>query len=134
MSCPSKSFIYLDHNATTPLDPVAREAMMPYMAGEFGNPSSGYLLGTRAKQAVETARHEGGAILDGLPRLYASTGAACHDRRVCLSHVLSAMSVPPELGMGALRLTVGRSNSPDQIGETAGMIIARVKTLRVRRP
>ncbi|MCP4669260.1 MAG: cysteine desulfurase, partial [Deltaproteobacteria bacterium] len=58
---------------------------------------------------------EGGRILDGLPTVMASTGAACHDRAVKLSHVLTAMAVPPEIGMGALRLTLGRSNTMKQI-------------------
>jgi len=60
----------------------------------------------------------------------ASTGAACHDRTVKLSHVLSAMSVPPEIGMGALRLTLGRSNTMEQIEEAARLIIERVKRMR----
>jgi cysteine desulfurase len=73
---------------------------------------------------------EGARILEGLPRIIASTGAACHDRTVKLSHVLSAMGVPPQVGMGALRFSVGRSNSMDQIEEAAGMIIQRVKEMR----
>lgn len=73
---------------------------------------------------------EGAKILQGLPRLMASTGAACHDRSVHLSHVLSAMGVSPEVGMGTLRLTVGRTNTMDQIEEAAGMIIRRVKEMR----
>ena len=73
---------------------------------------------------------EGARILEGLPRIIASTGAACHDRTVKLSHVLSAMGVPPQIGMGALRFSVGRSNSMDMIEEAAGMIIQRVKEMR----
>ena len=73
---------------------------------------------------------EGGKILDGLPTILASTGAACHDRSVELSHVLSAMGVPPEVGMGALRLTVGRSNSMEQIEEAAELILNRVRKLK----
>ena len=45
----SERFIYLDHNATTQVDPEVLKAMMPYLKEEFGNPSSPYLLGTRAK-------------------------------------------------------------------------------------
>jgi cysteine desulfurase len=75
---------------------------------------------------------EGAKILEGIPSLMASTGAACHDRSVKLSHVLSAMGVPPEVGMGALRLTVGRSNTMDQIERAAQLIIERVKILRSR--
>jgi len=73
---------------------------------------------------------EGGKILDGLPTIMASTGAACHDQTVKLSHVLSAMSVPPEVGMGALRLTLGRSNTMEQIEEAARLIIAQVQRMR----
>jgi cysteine desulfurase len=79
---------------------------------------------------VSVPRMEGAKILEGLPRVIASTGAACHDRTVKLSHVLSAMGVPPEIGMGALRFSLGRSNTPDQIEEAAGMIIQRVKEMR----
>jgi len=73
---------------------------------------------------------EGGRILDGLPGLMASTGAACHDRSVTLSHVLAAMKVPPRIGMGALRLTVGRSNTMAQMDEAAHMIVGRIKRLK----
>jgi cysteine desulfurase len=73
---------------------------------------------------------EGGRILEGLPGIMASTGAACHDRTVRLSHVLSAMAVPPEVGMGALRLTLGRSNTADQIDEAAKQISNQVKRMR----
>ncbi len=79
---------------------------------------------------VSVPRIEGNKILDGLPTLYASTGAACHDRSVELSHVLSAMGVPPEVGMGALRLTVGRTNDMEQIEEAGRLIVKRVKELR----
>ena len=73
---------------------------------------------------------EGGQVLEGLPTLLASTGAACHDRSVKLSHVLSAMSVPPEVGMGTLRLTVGRSNTMEEIEEAAMLLVNRVRELR----
>ena len=73
---------------------------------------------------------EGGQILEGLPTIMASTGAACHERTVRLSHVLSAMAVPPEIGMGALRLTVGRSNTMEQIEEAAELIINQVKRMQ----
>jgi cysteine desulfurase len=79
---------------------------------------------------ISVAGVEGKRILDGLPTVLASTGAACHDRSVALSHVLSAMGVAPEVGMGALRLTVGRTNTPEQIEEAAELIINRVKELK----
>jgi cysteine desulfurase len=50
------SFIYLDYNATTPIDPRVAEAMTPFLTGGFGNPSSTHAEGRRAKSALEKAR------------------------------------------------------------------------------
>lgn len=55
MSAP-RNIIYLDNNATTQLDPAVLEEMMPFLTSEYANPSSGYYFGTRAREAVETAR------------------------------------------------------------------------------
>jgi len=52
------SMVYLDHSATTPLDPEVLQAMMPYLTDEFGNASSVYGLGQRARQAIDQARDE----------------------------------------------------------------------------
>jgi cysteine desulfurase len=73
---------------------------------------------------------EGAKILDGIPSVMASTGAACPDRSVRLSHVLSARGVPPEVGMGALRFSVGRTNTMEQIEEAARLIVERVREMR----
>lgn len=73
---------------------------------------------------------EGAKILEGIPSLMASTGAACHDRSVRLSHVLSAMGVPPQVGMGTLRFSVGRGNTMEQIETAARLIVERVESLR----
>ncbi len=72
----------------------------------------------------------GGELLAGIPELCASTGAACHDRSVTLSHVLAAMGVPKEVGMGAIRLTLGRFTTEEEIGLAASSIIAAVKAAR----
>ena len=48
--------IYLDYNATTPIDPRVAEAMQPYLSEFFGNPSSSHIFGRQTKKAVETAR------------------------------------------------------------------------------
>ena len=50
--------VYLDHNATTPLDPAVREAMLPYLDARFGNPSSRHEYGRQARAAVDTARSQ----------------------------------------------------------------------------
>lgn len=50
--------VYLDHNATTPLHPRVREAMLPYLGERFGNPSSAHEHGRHARAAIETARRQ----------------------------------------------------------------------------
>ncbi len=52
----NQSPIYLDYNATTPLDPAVVEAMLPYLQTHFGNPSSTHAYGKQAHAAVEHAR------------------------------------------------------------------------------
>jgi cysteine desulfurase len=65
----------------------------------------------------------GSALLDAAPEIWASTGAACHDRSVRLSHVLAAMEVPEDIGRGAVRLTLGRRNTEEEIHAAARMIV-----------
>jgi cysteine desulfurase len=55
--------IYLDYNATTPLCEPAREAMLPYLNGFFGNPSSAHAAGRDARAAVDDARDQISALL-----------------------------------------------------------------------
>ncbi|CAO3417557.1 cysteine desulfurase family protein [Azospirillum argentinense] len=55
--------IYLDNNATTPLAPEVREAMLPHLSGEFGNPSSPHAAGMVAKRAVGEARAQVAALV-----------------------------------------------------------------------
>ena len=59
--------IYLDNNATTPLDPVVVEAMLPFLREHFANPSSGYDAERPARKAVGTAREQVAALLDCTP-------------------------------------------------------------------
>jgi cysteine desulfurase len=56
--------IYLDHNATTGVEPAVLDAMIPYLSTEFGNASSIHSFGQRARAAVETAREQVAALLN----------------------------------------------------------------------
>jgi cysteine desulfurase len=67
----------------------------------------------------------GAALLEKLPELAASTGSACHAGEIALSSVLEAMRVPPELGMGAVRFSLGRYSTREEI-ERAVELIERV--------
>ena len=59
--------IYLDNNATTRVHPEVFEAMRPYLEDEYGNPSTGYPLGKRAKAAIDTAREGVAEFIDAAP-------------------------------------------------------------------
>lgn len=62
-----KKPVYLDYNATTPLAPEVREAMAPFLAEHFGNPSSSHLYGTEPRHAVEMAREQVAGLLECAP-------------------------------------------------------------------
>lgn len=59
--------IYLDNNASTPVDPVVAEAMKPYLTEIFGNPSSSHPYGSQAKQAIEKARKQVAQMINAHP-------------------------------------------------------------------
>jgi len=62
--------------------------------------------------------YTGEEILRQIPELCASTGAACHDRSVTISHVLAAMGVSLEVARGAIRFSLGRGTSLQDIETT----------------
>ena len=59
--------IYLDHNATTPVDPAAAQAMMRALQDSFGNASSVHYYGQQAKAAIDNARSSVAALIGGEP-------------------------------------------------------------------
>lgn len=105
--------IYLDYNATTPLLPEAWEAMRPFMAETFGNPSSPHSVGRKARQALEDAREKIAVLLGARPSevtftsgateannvavfgLLEPTGGSCHAPLAVASHLEHACIVEP---------------------------------------
>jgi cysteine desulfurase len=71
---------------------------------------------------VNFVGHVGAELLAKVPGVAASTGSACHEGDVKLSPVLAAMGVPPEIGKGAVRLTVGRFTTEDEVDLAAEML------------
>ena len=59
--------VYLDYNATTPIDPAVLEAMLPYLAEHFGNPHSAHAYGAKAAAAVAEARSQVAGLLGCQP-------------------------------------------------------------------
>jgi cysteine desulfurase len=66
--------IYLDHAATTPLDPAVLAAMLPYLVEQYGNPSSIHALGRTALDALDGARETVSAVLGAGPKEIIFTG------------------------------------------------------------
>lgn len=60
--------IYLDYNATTPVDPRVLEAIIPFMKEEFGNPSSMHSFGRRGKAALDDSREQVAELLGARPK------------------------------------------------------------------
>src|SRR5579863_1960597 len=59
--------IYFDYNATTPLDPRVREAMLPFLGDIYGNPSSVHHVGRRARALLDDARDRCSKVLGAKP-------------------------------------------------------------------
>jgi len=60
--------VYLDYNATTPVEPEVLDAMLPYFSGEFGNAASIHTFGQKARAAVETAREQVAILIGSRPQ------------------------------------------------------------------
>ena len=84
--------VYLDYNATTPVDPEVREAMLPFLSEEFGNPSSVHPPGRRARKAVEAAREQVARLLNAsdLSEIIFTSGATEANNTALLGATLLA--------------------------------------------
>ena len=71
---------------------------------------------------VSFVRRVGQDLLDAIPQLAASTGSACHAGSIELSPVLKVMDVPKEIGMGAIRFSLGRQTTKDEIDQVMELL------------
>lgn len=79
--------IYLDYNATTPVDPRVAEAMWPFVSERFGNPSSAHALGRAAKAAVDAARAQVAGLLGCRPDEIVFTGGGSESNNTAIKGV-----------------------------------------------
>jgi cysteine desulfurase len=87
--------IYLDHNATTPMDPAVLEAMLPYFSGEFGNASSIHTFGQRARAAVESAREQVAALIGArAPEIVFTSGGTESDNHAIFGVARAGLAGP----------------------------------------
>lgn len=95
---------YLDHNASTPVDPRVLEAMLPYLSGPYGNPSSLHRYGRLARDAVERARGQVAALVGAQPGELIWTSGGTEANNLALKGVCQ--------GGQAGRLLYGASEHP----------------------
>lgn len=76
MQKPFDDIIYLDNNATTPLDPRVLEEMMPFLTSNFGNASSNHIAGVLANRAVNSAREKVANLINSDPNEIVFTSGA----------------------------------------------------------
>src|SRR5947209_3779516 len=84
------NLIYLDYNATTPIDPAVLEAMLPYLQTHFGNPSSTHVYGKTAHDAVDQARQQVADLLGARREEVVFTGGGTEASNYALKGVVFA--------------------------------------------
>jgi cysteine desulfurase len=84
--------IYLDYNATTPIDPQVAEAMRPCWETAFGNPSSSHAYGHQAKAMLEEARHRLAALLNARSDEIVFTSGGTESNNMALCGVARAVA------------------------------------------
>ena len=102
----SERTIYLDHAATTAVDPRVVEAMLPFWTEQYGNASSIYALGREANHAMDEARHTVAGILNCSPQEVIFTACGTESEGVESSNPISTCVLRV---MASNSLDVGRS-------------------------
>lgn len=95
---PAAEPIYLDYNATTPVDPRIVEAMHPYLTTHFGNPSSAHAYAAAPAKALHTAREQVAALVGGAPDAIVFTGSGSEANNLAIrGTVLTAPTARPHV-------------------------------------
>jgi cysteine desulfurase len=128
-----RSLVYLDNNATTPVDPAVRDVMLPFLGEEFGNPSSPYSLARGAAAALARAREQVARLIEASPDEIVFTGCGTESNNAAIrammlgnpgrrhlvvtqvehSSVLNFVKHLEEMGFSVTRLAVDRNGQID---------------------
>lgn len=92
---------YFDHNATTPLDEGVLAAMMPFLQGQYGNPSSRHAFGRAARQAVDEARERVASAVEAHPSQVIFTSGGTEANNLAIRG-MAAMLAPTQVVWGSI--------------------------------
>lgn len=137
--------IYLDHNATTPLDPAVLAVVQKTLGAEFGNPSSVHRLGQRARKLVDTARQQVAAYLDAHPSEITFTSGATeanilawrgviHAAATPTTAVTSTVEHPSVLAVAARLQAQGHQIQRIGVDQTGRLDLQRLRTVLAEHP
>uniref|UniRef100_A0A336MBV3 CSON014819 protein n=1 Tax=Culicoides sonorensis TaxID=179676 RepID=A0A336MBV3_CULSO len=124
--------LYLDAQATTPMDPRVLDAMLPYLTNYYGNPHSRtHAYGWESEAAMEKARE---SLLMALKDIALSSGSACTSASLEPSYVLRAIGTDEDLAHSSIRFGIGRFTTIEEVDYTAEKCIKHVQRLREMSP
>ena len=89
--------IYLDYNATTPVDPRVIEAMLPYLTTYFGNPSSSHHYAEQPRRALATARRQVARLIGAAPDEIVFTGSGSEADALAIHGTVMAHRRPSDV-------------------------------------
>jgi cysteine desulfurase len=115
--------VYLDYNATTPVAPEVLAAMMPFLTGDFGNPSSSHALGQQAHAAVERARAEVAELIGAEPDEILFTGGGTEANNLAIRG-----SLPPDDRRAIVTTAIEHPATEEccRVYEAAGRVVRHV--------
>ena len=96
--------IYFDHNASTPIHPEALDAMMPFLRGNYANPSSVHSQGRAAREAINKAREQVAELVNAHPSQVIFTSGGSEANNLAIKGCIR--------GMGLSRLVIGATEHP----------------------
>lgn len=113
--------VYLDYNATTPLDARVLEAMMPYLQGQYGNASSRHEYGRAARRAVDAARQQVALAVGAHPTEVVFTSGGSEANNLFLKGAAACFKNPGALAVSAIEHPCVR-NTALQLGQQGWLV------------
>lgn len=137
-------FVYLDHAATTPPIPEVADAMGPYLAERYGNPSALYAIGRESRSAVEAARGKVAALIGASPdEVYFTSGGSEADNMALTGTMLAnekkgnhlvTMSIEHHAVLETAEFLERRGHEVSVVGVDAGGLVDPDEVRRAMRP